>query len=75
MTTMIKLPNQDEYIDIERVCGFRIAIPNEQHKGYRVFIDLSLSTGNSIRFRWVHFKTRKTAQNFCAALKKRINNA
>ena len=73
MTTLVKLPNKDEYIDVERVCGFRIAEPNDIHKGYKVFIDLI--TGNSIRFRWVHFKTKKSAQNFCAILKKKINNA
>ncbi len=73
MTKIIKLPNQDEYVDIDSVLGFRIAPPNEQHKGFRVFIDLA--KGNTTRYRWVHFKTKKSAQNFCAALKKQINNA
>ena len=73
MTTIIKLPNQDEYINVDLVCGFRIAPPSDRHKGYRVFIDLV--TENTIRYRWVHFKTKKTAQNFCATLKKKINNA
>lgn len=72
MTKIIKLPNQDEYLNIDLVCGFRIAPPSDQHKGFRVFIDLI--TGNSIRYRWVHFKTKKSAQNFCALLKKKINN-
>ncbi len=71
MTKIIKLPNQDDYIDLERVCGFRIAAPNDQHKGYKVFIDLTVGS----RCRWVHFKTKKSAQNFCTTLKKKINNA
>jgi len=73
MTTIIKLPNQSEYINTDLISSFRIAEPNDQHKGYRVFIDLI--TGNTIRYRWVHFKTKKSAQNFCALLKKKINNA
>ncbi len=71
MTKIVKLPNQDDYIDLERISGFRIAGPNEQYKRYRVFIDLT--TGS--RCRWVQFKTKKSAQSFCAALKKKINNA
>lgn len=73
MNTIIKLPNQCEYINARLVSGFRLAEPSETHKGYRVFIDVVI--GNNIRHRWVHFKTKKTAMNFCSTLKKSIDAA
>ena len=72
MTTIIKLPNQNTYINVDLIHSFRIAEPNDQYKGHKVFIDLIV--GNNIKYKWVHFKTKKSAQNFCSELKKKINN-
>ena len=73
MITIIKLPSVEEYINVSLISGFRVAVPSDTHKGYRVFIDVMI--GNSIRHRWVHFKTKKAAQNFCRQLKRKIDSA
>lgn len=73
MTVIIKLPNQNEYLNVKLICGFRLAEPTDEHKGHRVFIDQVI--GNNVRSRWVLFKTEKTAKNFCATLKRKIDNS
>ncbi len=65
---VLKLPNIDTYIKIANIEGFRIATPRDGDKGFTVFIDTVTKRG--VRCEYVKFKTKKTAQNFCAKLAK-----
>lgn len=73
MTVIIKLPNQDEYLNMKLIAGYRIAKPDDKFPGHKVFIDIVI--GNNIRYRWVQFRTKKSAQNFCAKLKRSMDAA
>lgn len=67
---ILKLPNVDSYVKLSNIEGFRIATPRPQDTGFTVFIDINSTRG--YRCEYVKFKTRKTAQNFCATLSKKI---
>ncbi len=70
---VLKLPNLDEYMVIRNIALFRLAPSTKEHKGHRVFIDINI--GGETVCRWVKFKTKKSAQNFCATLAKAIEKA
>lgn len=65
---ILKLPNTYNYVKVANIEGFRIATPRPDDKGFTVFIDTCSKKGN--RCEYVKFKTKKSAQNFCAKLAK-----
>lgn len=68
MMHILKIPNADTYIKLINIEGYRIATPRDGDKGYTVFIDTVTARG--VRCEYIKFKTKKTAQNFCAKLAK-----
>lgn len=63
---VLKLPNTYEYIVLREIIRFRYSPSTKQYPGHRVFIEY----GPENRHCFVLFKTKKTAQNFCAKLAK-----
>ena len=67
---VLKLPNTNTYIKVVNIEQFRIANPRDNDTGATVFIDTVTARG--VRCEYVKFKTKKSAQNFCAKLAKNL---